>query len=139
MHLVKIHAPANPVYRALTTPAGVRNWWTGDVALESAVGGTGEFRFNDRRFVIKVAIQELTPDTRVWWRVVSPDLFDGTSVQFELSPNEGHTMLSFTHRGFKWTDDTYAAATTRWGYYLVSLKRYLESGKGAPSPNELDA
>jgi hypothetical protein len=35
-------------------------------------------------------------------------------------------------------DENYAAATTRWGFYLLSLKRCLETGKGSPNPEDTD-
>ena len=40
--------------------------------------------------------------------------------------------------GAKRADDAYASATTRWGFYLLSLKRYLETGKGAPNPEDTE-
>jgi uncharacterized protein YndB with AHSA1/START domain len=33
MHLVKINASPERVYQALTTPEGIRNWWTRDADL----------------------------------------------------------------------------------------------------------
>jgi uncharacterized protein YndB with AHSA1/START domain len=33
MHLVKIHASPDQVYRAITTAEGVQNWWTRDTAV----------------------------------------------------------------------------------------------------------
>jgi hypothetical protein len=50
----------------------------------------------------------------------------------------GDTVLAFAHRGFKCADDGFAGATTRWSFYLVSLKQYLESGRGTPNPDALD-
>lgn len=50
----------------------------------------------------------------------------------------GNTVLAFAHRGFKQADDKYASANTRWGFYLLSLKRYLETGKGSPNPDDSD-
>jgi hypothetical protein len=44
-------------------------------------------------------------------------------------------LLSFAHRNFKQADEVYALTTMGWGYYLVSLQQYLETGKGAPSPD----
>jgi hypothetical protein len=44
-------------------------------------------------------------------------------------------VLSFAHRDFKQADEVYALTTTGWGYYLVSLQQYLETGTGAPSPD----
>ncbi len=48
---------------------------------------------------------------------------------------ERGTTLSFAHCGFPKGDDEYAMCTTGWGYYLVSLQQYLQTGKGAPSPD----
>jgi hypothetical protein len=45
---------------------------------------------------------------------------------------------SRSHRNFRAADERFAGATTRWGFYLVSLKRYLENGKGNPDPDDLD-
>jgi hypothetical protein len=51
MHLIKIHAPSERVYEAITTADGIRQWWTRDVAIELKVGAAGEFGFNGKRFV----------------------------------------------------------------------------------------
>jgi uncharacterized protein YndB with AHSA1/START domain len=59
MHLIKIHAAPEQIYKAFTTADGVRNWWTPDADLDSDIGGTGEFRFYERRFIIRVGVQEL--------------------------------------------------------------------------------
>ncbi len=44
-------------------------------------------------------------------------------------------VLSFAHRGFKQANEEYPLSTTGWGYYLVSLQQYLETGKGSPHPD----
>jgi len=64
--------------------------------------------------------------------------FDETTIAFDLRANGDDTMLAFAHRGFKRADDGFAGATTRWGFYLVSLKRYLEGGQGSPNPVDAD-
>jgi uncharacterized protein YndB with AHSA1/START domain len=45
MHLLKIRAAQDTIYQAVSTADGIRNWWTRDVALDSRLGGTGEFGF----------------------------------------------------------------------------------------------
>jgi len=140
MHLIKIHASPEQVYQAITTADGVRNWWTRDTTLDSQIGGAGEFGFNGHQFVNKVKIDELTPQTRVRWTMISSGLpaFDGTTIAFDLRANRGDTMLAFAHRDFTRMDDSFAAATTRWGYYLLSLKQYLEGRQGTPDPDGVD-
>jgi hypothetical protein len=44
----------------------------------------------------------------------------------------------FAHRDFKASGENIASATTRWGFYLLSLKRYLETGKGTPNPEDTE-
>jgi hypothetical protein len=56
---------------------------------------------------------------------------------FDLRAAGRNTVLSFAHRGFKQADEGYATATTRWGEYHVSLKQYLETGSGAPNPDDI--
>jgi uncharacterized protein YndB with AHSA1/START domain len=140
MHLIKIRAGQDKVYQTVATAEGIRNWWTRDAALASNVGGAGEFGFYGHRFIIKVRVAELTPPARVAWDEVSSTGggFDGTTISFDLKSDEGITSLLFAHRGFKTDGDNIAAATTRWGFYLLSLKRYLETGKGAPNPEDTD-
>ena len=137
MHTLKIQASPDQVYRALTTAEGIRNWWTRDAALEPKVGGTGEFGFYGRRFVAKVKVDELKPQARVKWHVTN-SAWPGDTVEFELRSEEKHTRLTFAHRGFPRADQGYASATTRWGFYLLSLKQHLETGKGMPNPDDAD-
>ena len=140
MHQLQIDEPIERVYQAVATAEGIRNWWTRDVALESRAGGAGEFGFYGHRFVINVRVDELVPPHRVAWSIASSGqpAFAGTTVSFDLHAQNGETTLSFAHRGFKAADGGYADATTRWGYYLLSLKRYLKTGSGMPNPDDVD-
>jgi uncharacterized protein YndB with AHSA1/START domain len=140
MHFVQIHVPLEPAYQAVTKAEGIRGWWTRDVALGARVGETGEFGFNEHRFVVKVRVEELEPPVRVGWKVISgAPGWEGTTIGFDLRADGSDTVLSFTHRGFKQATEGYASATTRWGAYLVSLKQFLETGKGAPNPEDVFA
>jgi uncharacterized protein YndB with AHSA1/START domain len=53
MHLIKIHAPSERVYEAITTADGIRQWWTRDAAIEPKLGAAGEFGFNGKRFIAR--------------------------------------------------------------------------------------
>jgi uncharacterized protein YndB with AHSA1/START domain len=134
MHLVKIHAPSERVYQAITTAEGIRQWWTRDAAIEPKVGAAGEFGFNGKRFVAKVTVEELHPTTRVRWKVANA-AWEGQDIEFNLKADGNDTILVFAHRGFH-ADAGYASAAFRWGFYLLSLKRYLETDKGTPNPDD---
>jgi uncharacterized protein YndB with AHSA1/START domain len=135
MHLIKIHASSERVYQAITTADGIRQWWTRDAAIDAKVGGAGEFGFYGKRFVAKVTVEELNPTTRVRWKVAN-SAWQGNDIEFNLKADGNDTTLLFAHRGFPRADEGYASATTRWGFYLLSLKRYLQTGKGTPNPDD---
>jgi len=138
LHRLKIRVPPELVYRALTTAEGIRSWWTRDANLDAKIGGVGEFRFYNGSGLTKVAVEELVPAARVVWRTVSanaPGGWDGTTITFDLQPEGESTVLAFAHRGFREANEGYAAVTTGWAYYLVSLQQYLERGTGAPHPD----
>ena len=139
LHLLKIQASPERVYEALTAAEGIRNWWTRDADLETTIGGRGEFRFSSYgdRQLTQVEVAELAAPLRVRWKVTSsfrPEWI-GTAVTFDLQAEGSSTVLRFAHRGFEQADDIYALCTTGWAYYLVSLHQYLETGRGAPSPD----
>jgi uncharacterized protein YndB with AHSA1/START domain len=137
LHNLKIQTQPERLYQAIATAEGIRNWWTRDALLDTAVGGTGEFGFYGRRFVVKVGIDALEPQARVKWRVTNA-AWPGDVVEFNVIPEAGHMRLAFAHRGFAEADQKYASATTRWCAYLLSLKGYLETGKGSPNPDDID-
>jgi uncharacterized protein YndB with AHSA1/START domain len=140
MHLIEIDASPDRIYSALATAEGIRHWWTRDAVLGSKVGETGEFGFNDHRFIIKVRVDELKPLVRIAWKAISgAPGWQGTTIAFDVRTQGNGTVLSFAHRGFNQADEGYASATTRWGAYLVSLKQYLQTGKGAPNPDDIFA
>jgi len=139
LHLIKIRAPIERVYQAITTAEGIRNWWTRDADLDENIGGIGEFRFGAYATpsATRVSIQELSAPVRVAWKTLSsfrPE-WSGTSVSFDLRQEGSNTVLLFAHRDFAQAGETFALFNTGWAYYLVSLQQYLETGKGAPSPD----
>ena len=136
-HYLAISASPERIYEALTTPAGVRNWWTRDADLDGQAGGEGQFRFHAGKSVKRMRIDDLQPARRVVWTVMDCFLppWIGTKIVFELTAEGERTVLRFGHDGFAEADDVYALTTTGWAYYLVSLQQYLQTGQGAPAPD----
>ncbi len=87
--------------------------------------------------VTRVAVDAQEPGRRVEWTVTSSfhSQWRGTTIAFELQPEGCETIVAFAHRGFAAPDDHFALVNTGWAYYLVSLKQYLETGRGGPSPD----
>jgi len=130
IHRIDIAAPAEKIYQAITTEAGVKAWWTTDVQMDNRVGGRAVFGFFNHSTVFHMRIEQLTPPTFVRWSCVenttSPDWI-GTTQEFKLDPqDDGEVLLKFFHGGWKSGEDHCYYCNTTWGHLLVCLKQYAE-------------
>lgn len=124
------------VYAALTTIDGLAGWWTTDTTGDADLGGKIEFRFLPGGFVMEVV--ELIPGELVRWRVVDgPPEWLGTTVEWRLSLVDGFTIVNFTHAGWADPVEFLSHCSTKWAIYLMSLKALVETGTGAPSPDDV--
>ena len=136
LHKVGIKGTSpDDVYRALSTLDGLSGWWTTDTRGESKVGGTILFRFGGGGFDMKVL--GLDPGKRVAWQVVDgPVEWIGTKISFALRQEGEWTLVFFKHEGWKEPVEFMHHCSTKWAVFLLSLKSLLETGEGAPWPNE---
>jgi uncharacterized protein YndB with AHSA1/START domain len=137
LHRVGIKSSSlDDVYEALTTREGLSAWWTNDTQGEGEVGGVLQFRFAAGGFDMKVL--ELHPSTRVLWEVVEgPEEWIGTRVSWELKQEGDYVIVLFKHQGWKQPGEFMHHCSTKWAIYLMSLKSLLETGKGAPDPDDV--
>lgn len=139
LQITRIHSSPDRVYKAITTADGIHNWWTRDADLDATVGGFGEFRFQGGKMHARVAIAELEPQARVTWNAISGggpfDEWKGATILFELRAEGEDTVLSLAQRGFSKVDEGFALVTRGWGYFMQSLQKYIETGKGSPAPD----
>ena len=137
LHRVAIKSSPNDTYRALTTREGLAGWWTTDTQGNCDVGGVIQFRFGDRGF-IDMKVLELDPAKRVLWQVVDgPPDWIGTKVSFELTQDDDFTIILFKHQGWKEPVEFMHHCSTKWALFLISMKSLVETGKGAPYPNDI--
>ena len=59
IHRIGIAAPAEKIYRALTTEEGIQAWWTTDVKMDAHAGGKAVFCFFDHSTVFQMRIEQL--------------------------------------------------------------------------------
>jgi uncharacterized protein YndB with AHSA1/START domain len=140
--LHRIGATASPedVYAALTTIDGLAGWWTEDTAGNSSRGGVIRFRFagapGGAGFDMRVL--ETVRDKLVLWEVVDgPEEWIGTEVRFELSREDGFTIVLFEHTGWREAVPFTYHCSTKWATFLMSLKSYVETGTGEPAPHDV--
>jgi uncharacterized protein YndB with AHSA1/START domain len=143
LHRVGAVASLDEVYAAVATPEGVAGWWTTDTTGAREVGGELVVRFRDHRSgevvgVFELEIQELDPAGRVRWLVTSgPEEWVGTRIHFELKQEDGFTIVLFRHEGWKEPVEFMNHCSTKWGTFLMSLKKLVETGTGEPAPHDV--
>jgi uncharacterized protein YndB with AHSA1/START domain len=141
VHRVGIKAPLDQVYRALATREGVASWWTTDTQGDGKVGGMLKTVFTaDGKVLgsIDIKVLELAPGKRVLWQVVEgPAEWIGTKIRFDLKQEDDFSVILFKHQGWKEPVEFMYHCTTKWATFLMSLKSLVETGKGAPSPGDV--
>ncbi|MEU8801582.1 SRPBCC domain-containing protein [Spirillospora sp. NPDC048819] len=125
------------VYAALTTAEGLADWYTTDTKGEGdELGGVLQFRFEAGGFDMKVL--ELHPDKRVLWEVIDgPEEWIDTHVDWKLDQVDDYTIVLFKHEGWKEPVDFMHHCSTKWAVFMMSLKSLIETGKGAPEPDDV--
>ena len=142
IHRIGIKASAPKVYKALSTIEGLAHWWTEEAEGDEHVGGKIQFTFRSEAGDIKgkmiMEIKELNPESQVSWRCVDgPEEWIGTDITFEWSAQDGQTIIIFGHRNWSAHAEFMAHCSMKWAVFLLSLREYIESGKGRPSPHDL--
>jgi len=142
LHRIGIKAPAAQVYKALTTLEGLGRWWTEEVVGDTQAGGEVEFRFRtktgDLLGGMTMVVQELKEDKDVRWRCTEgPKEWVGTEITFQLSEQDGQTIVLFGHRNWREAVEATYHCSMKWATFLLSLREYLETGTGKPSPHDL--
>jgi len=142
IHRIGIKSPITQVYKALTSLEGLSNWWTEEVNGDEQVGEKIEFIFRSVTGELKgsmvMEVLELNTPTNVRWRCIKgPDEWVGTDITFLLSHQDDQTILLFGHRNWREAVEFTSHCSMKWAVFLLSLREYLETGKGKPSPNDL--
>jgi uncharacterized protein YndB with AHSA1/START domain len=129
---VTIKVRPEKVYEALTSQKELASWWTRETTAKSEVGFVNVFIFGNARNEMKVT--RLTPDKNVEWRCInSSEEWIGTDISFDLQEKGEHTVLRFTHGGWREMTDFFASCTYGWAMSIQSLKSFCETGTGKPS------
>lgn len=124
-------------FAALATIEGLAGWWTRDTGGDPSEGGEIVFRFLPGE--IRMRVRELVPGKLVRWEGApgGPEEWVGTEISFELRQEGEFTIVLFGHRGWAEQAEFMYHCSTKWASYLLSLKQALETGTGAPSPDDV--
>jgi len=83
-------------------------------------------------------VLELQPNKHVSWQVVDgPEEWIGTKISFDLQQDGDYAIVLFKHLGWKEPVESMHHCSTKWAIFMMSLKSLVETGKGAPSPEDI--
>ena len=132
LHRVGIGAAPEKVFAALTTIPGLAAWWTHTASGNASQGGKVDFKFCEMEVVVA------EPGKRVVWRCTrGPSEWLGTEVTFELELKREQTFVAFSHANWKEPCEMMSHCSTKWGVFLLSLRDYVEAGRGNPAPHDV--
>jgi uncharacterized protein YndB with AHSA1/START domain len=128
-HAIKINAPRDRVFSALTAAGEMAAWHIGAVDGDIAVGST--YRLNPKPGVVfGWRTEEIVAGERIRQQCVEgPGNSAGKRLTFTLSDaDEGTTLVTLTDG--QWLDDDPGLpfCNTRWAEVLLHLKKYVETG-----------
>ncbi|WP_043003006.1 SRPBCC family protein [Comamonas testosteroni] len=141
IHRIGIRAPIGDVFKAISSVDGIAGWWTREMSASPGPGVAMSARFTDEdgRELGKICFDLVMPETEhsVRWRFTEgPEEWIGTEATFELSRQDGYTILLFGHRNWCETVEFTAHCSMKWAVFLLSLRDLAETGKGNPSPQD---
>ncbi|HEX5669143.1 MAG TPA: SRPBCC domain-containing protein [Chitinophagaceae bacterium] len=141
-HRVGIKAPLQKCYEGLSTIEGIAGWWTAHASGISEVGKKILVQFFTREGKelgsMDMEVKTLEAGKKVQWTFSSgPDEWIGTDVTFELHEEGDYTIVLFRHSKWREEVEFMAHCSMKWAMFLLSLKDFIETGKGRPSPDDI--
>ena len=140
-HRIGIKAPAEKLFQALSTIDGLSHWWTDTVEGKAETGHTIQFSFmNEGRLIGQMVMEvlELNPERTVRWVCIDgPEEWKGTEIRFDFHQQDDQTILIFGQYNWQEASEFSAHCSMKWAVFLLSLRDYVETGKGKPAPQDI--
>ncbi len=137
IHTADIARPREAVFGTLTTVPALSAWWTTKVTGDAGPGGRLSFTFAGDFNPVMQVVGFGAPAQLEWECVDGVEQWSDNTFRFDLADRDGGTRLRFRQEyAAELSDDDYGSYNYNynWGYYLESLRQYLETGTGRPYP-----
>jgi len=140
---VRVNAPADVVFDAITTTEAIAAWWS-PVTGSGLAGGELRFPMVDGQPPLLIRVDEATRPATVRWTVAECTFMEdwtGTQPAFTITPlGDGACELTFQHLGLNDQLECTDMCSRSWNHFVrTSLRELAEGGPGAPnrSPRDL--
>jgi uncharacterized protein YndB with AHSA1/START domain len=140
IHVSELAATPAAVFQALTTLPGLSSWWTTKVEGDAGPAGQIAFTFDGDFNPTMLVTRFDAPSVLEWRCVAGVEQWRENTFRFSLEAQGTSTRLRFRQDyASELSDDDYGAYNYNWGYYLESLRQYVETGSGRPYPTSATA
>ena len=139
LHQFPVNAPAEKVFEAISTPAGLDSWWTKTSSGQAESGALFHFHFEPDYHWTGLVSKCVPASTFEFTMQTSDEDWEGTRVGFELTREQDGTIVRFYHTGWKTENQHFRISSFCWAMYLRLLKRNLETGEFVPYAERLSA
>jgi uncharacterized protein YndB with AHSA1/START domain len=139
---IVIDASPEVVFKAITDPNELTNWFPDNAIFDGRIGGKVRFTFNkertkdlDRDYSPEGTIKEFIPNKKVsyTWQLKDIPEFPETTVTWELEKIEANqTRVNLVHSGFTGKEEgklSFKEHEQGWSYFLDRLEKYCEKKK----------
>jgi uncharacterized protein YndB with AHSA1/START domain len=140
---VRVNAPADVVFDAVTTAEALAAWWS-PVTGSGLTGGELRFPMVAGEPPLLIQVDEATRPATVRWTVAECTFMEdwvGTQPTFTITPlGDGACDLTFEHLGLDDELECKDMCSRSWDHFVrTSLRELAEGGPGAPnrSPRDL--
>jgi uncharacterized protein YndB with AHSA1/START domain len=138
LHDFPINVAPSRVFSAVSTPAGLDQWWTARSSGEPRLGAEYQLWFGPQ-YDWRAVVERCDPLKAFELEITeSEDEWRGTKVGFELEGTTDVTQVRFYHRGWPRESEHYRISCYCWAMYLRVMKRNLEFGEVVPYERRLD-
>jgi uncharacterized protein YndB with AHSA1/START domain len=138
LHDLPIAALPGRVFEAVSTPAGLDQWWTKRSSGEALEGREFRLYFGPEHDWRARVTRCVTGSEFELELVRAEDEWTGTRVGFQLEPRDASTWVRFYHRGWPKANEHFRISSNCWAMYLRILRRYLEHGETVAYEDRLD-
>jgi uncharacterized protein YndB with AHSA1/START domain len=140
-----INVSAEEVFKAITDPIELTNWFPDQAVLEPKVEGKTKFSFYKEKsskehsreieYVSQGTVKEFVPNKKIsyTWQLKDISEFPETIVTWvleEIATNK--TRVTLTHSGFTGREEgklSFTESDKGWSYFLGRLEKYCEKTK----------
>lgn len=134
-HQVGIKTSLHNAFAAVATLNGISSWWTA-TSGEPVLNGELHFHFAEQCLSTKVTGFE--KNVAIEWTVRGEEgEWLDTRICFNLERADNQIFINFEHNNWQSTTPMFSHCSTKWAVFLLSLKDYLETGKGKPFPQDI--